>query len=65
MLLEQALRKHLEGCLAYHQANFQTFLANPVGVAEHGDYMETLEKELSKIAHYEDLLGALARQQEG
>lgn len=60
-LLTEALRKHLEGKLAYHQANFQVFLINPVGVAEHGDYMETLEQELSKIAHYEDMLGALGR----
>jgi len=30
-----------------------------VGVAEHGDFMETLEKELEQIARYDELLETL------
>lgn len=54
-----AMRKYLEGKLAYHQANYNTFTSNMVGVAEHGDYMETLEKELENVAKYQELLDAL------
>lgn len=39
-----------------HLVNVEVLLSNPVGVAEHGDLMETIEKELEQVAHYEDLL---------
>ena len=57
--LESAMRVYLEGKRAYHVANWNTFMANPVGVAEHGDYMETLQKTLECIAHYDELLTTL------
>ena len=59
--INNAIKQHLEGKLAYHKANLLVFIDNPVGVAEHGDFMETMEEQLSKIAHYEDMLGALER----
>ena len=59
--IAKALETYLKGKLEYHKANLVTFLNNPVGVAEHGDFMETMEEQLSKIAHYEDMLGALSR----
>jgi hypothetical protein len=34
-------------------------LENPVGVAEHPDIMETIEKELGMIAEYHDKLEML------
>ena len=59
MSIKESMRVYLEGKLAYHTANWHTFVANPVGVAEHGDFMETLEKELEHIARYEELLATL------
>ena len=32
---------------------------NPVGVAEHGDFMETLETTLAEIAKYDELIATL------
>ena len=39
--------------------NIAMFLANPQGVAEHIDFSATVEKELEKIAHANDMLEAL------
>lgn len=39
--------------------NIEMFLANPTGVAEHIVYVETVEKELEKISHAQDMIEAL------
>ena len=39
--------------------NIAMFLASPQGVAEHIDFSATVEKELEKIAHANDMLEAL------
>lgn len=57
--LIDGMNSYLNGKLSYHRANVRVFLSNPVGVAEHGDYMETLEKELEKVAYYKELIDAL------
>lgn len=59
--INEAMKTYLEGRRAYHVMNWHTFLANPVGVAEHGDFMETLEKELESIAKYDELLSTLEK----
>ena len=42
----EALRKHAEGHIAKHKANVEVLLEKNVGVAEHPDTLETIEKEL-------------------
>ena len=42
------------------KTNIDIFLASPQGVAEHIDFSETIEKELAKIAHANDMLEALS-----
>jgi hypothetical protein len=46
---------HADGQIAKHKTNILVQCKNSVGVAEHGDHIETIEKELEQIAHYEDL----------
>ena len=46
---------HFDAHIKKHQMNAEILLKNSVGVAEHPDIMETLEKELSQAAHYRDL----------
>ena len=41
--------------------SLENLLHNSVGVAEHPDLMETVEKELTQMAHYRDLLEELKR----
>lgn len=57
--INEAMMAYLKGRRAYHVVNWETFIANPVGVAEHGDFMETLEKELEQIAKYDELIATL------
>ena len=38
-----------------------TYLENTVGVAEHPDIMDTIEKELAIIAEYDDKLNVLEK----
>ena len=57
--IREHMRLYLEGQRSKHVCNWETFIANPVGVAEHGDFMETLEKELEQIAKYDELLATL------
>ena len=55
----QALITHAEAHIAKHKMNVEVFLNNPVGVGEHADIMDTIEKELNEIATYEDQLEVL------
>ena len=54
-----AQRVHLEAHIKKHILNVELLLENPVGVAEHPDIMETIEKELGMIAEYHDKLEML------
>lgn len=57
--IESNMMEYLKGQRAYHVTNWMTFVNNPVGVAEHGDFMETLQATLEKIAHYDELIATL------
>lgn len=50
----QSLIAHADAHIQKHKMNVEIHLANPVGVGEHSDHLETIEKELEQIAHYED-----------
>ena len=44
-----------------HKVNVENLLENLVGVAEHSDIVETIEKELEVIAGYDDKLNVLQK----
>ena len=54
--LLNALLAHARGEIAMHKANVEVYLTNPVGVGEHPDIIEAVEKELDLIAQYDDQL---------
>ena len=56
---ESLIRNYLLGQKTKHQINAQVFMDNPIGVADHGDLIQTVENELGKIAEYNDKLTAL------
>jgi len=56
LLLLQALKSHAQGQIDKHKANVEVYLNNTVGIGEHSDIVETVEKELDHIAKYEDQL---------
>lgn len=57
----QALIKHAEGHISKHKANVEILMNKNVGVAEHPDTLETIEKELAIIAEYDDQIEMLKK----
>ena len=57
--LIRACKINFEGEIEKHRMNVEILLQNTVGVAEHPDIMETIEKELAVIAEYDDKLSVL------
>ena len=60
-LLYKALAAYLQGKIEKHIANVKLQAENAVGVAEHPDHIETIDKELGKIAEFEDRLEVLRK----
>ena len=58
-MIKEALVKKLEGDVEVAKADLQVFLANPIGVAEHIDYVVTAEKKLEALASANDKLNTL------
>jgi len=55
----QAIRSHAEGHIKKHSMNVEIYMKNAVGVGEHPDVLEAIEKELEIIAKYHDQLEVL------
>ena len=55
----KASELHFKAHIEKHRINIENLLENSVGVAEHPDIMETIEKELEIIAEYHDKLEVL------
>lgn len=58
-IMLEAVRKHAEAHIEKHRVNIEVYLTNPVGVGEHSDIMDAIEKELTHMAEYEDHLEIL------
>ena len=57
----EALMKHAEGNIAKAKVNVEIFLTNPVGVATHGDTLDTITKELKVITDNEEVISVLSK----
>ena len=57
--LIKASELHFKAHIEKHRINVENLLENGVGVAEHSDIMETIEKELEIMAEYDDKLSIL------
>ena len=53
------LLNYFEGQLHKHRMNVENYLQKSVGVGEHSDIMETIEKELEHMADYHDKIEVL------
>ena len=45
---------HAKAHVEKHKMNIEIYLTNPVGIGEHSDVMDAIEKELEEMAKYED-----------
>ncbi len=53
------LREGYDAKIAWHAMNVNILIDQGVGVADHPNSMETIQKELERIAYYQDLKNAL------
>lgn len=54
-----AAEAHFVGHIEKHKLNAEILATNAVGVGNHGDVLEELEKELAEVADYHDKLEML------
>jgi len=59
--LLEALIKKLEGEIEVAKANILVYVRNSTGIGEHIDIVETMEKEIAKIADAEDKIEAIKK----
>ena len=57
--LLEALVKKLEGEIEVANANITVYTRSSVGVGEHSDIVETIEKEVTKIAEAQDKIDTI------
>ena len=57
--LIRASRLHFKAHIEKHRINVENLLEKGVGVPEHPDIMDTIEKEIEIIAEYHDKLEVL------
>ena len=53
------MRTHAKAHIDKHLMNVEVLVGSHVGVAEHPDIIETIEKELKMAAEYQDILDML------
>jgi transposase len=56
-----AARKHAEGELELHKTNIEVYMQKVVGIGEHSDIIETIQKELDQMAAADDRLEMLEK----
>jgi ribosomal protein S3 len=54
-----ALKQHAEAHIEKHRMNVEIYLNHPVGVGEHSEVIEEIEKQLELMAQYQDQLDIL------
>mgnify|MGYP001170967196 CR=1 FL=1 len=55
----EASKLHFKAHIEKHRINVENLLQNSRGIAQHGDIMDTIEKELEEISKYDDLLNVV------
>ena len=61
LIMVSAARKHAEAELELHKSNIEVYMRQVVGIGEHSDVIETIQKELDKMAQAQDRLDMLDR----
>ena len=59
-IIIDALEKKYEAQMSIAEANLKVLLENPVGVGDHPDIVETIDKEMQKITKAKEMLDELA-----
>lgn len=57
--LIKAAKQHAEAEIQLHKTNIEVYMEKVVGIGEHSDIIETIQKELDKMAAAHDRLEML------
>ena len=60
-MLLAALKSYYVGNINRHIANVEVYLRTTVGIGEHSDIQETIDKEIEKIAQFDDRLAMITK----
>ena len=60
-MIYDALVEHAKGHIKKHSANVEIYMEKAVGVGEHPDILDAIEKELAVIAQSHDQLEVLEK----
>ena len=60
-LMLNALKSYYVGNINRHIANVEVYLRMTVGIGEHSDIQETIDKEIEKIAQFDDRLAMVTK----
>ena len=55
----EAAKKHAEAEILLHRTNINVYMEKVVGIGEHSDIIETIQKELDKMAAAHDRMEML------
>ena len=59
-VIVDALEKKYEAQMSLAEANLKVLLENPVGVGDHPNLVETIDKEMQKITKAKEMLDELS-----
>ena len=60
-IMLNALKSFYVGNINRHIANVEVYLRMTVGIGEHSDIQETIDKEIEKIAKFDDRLAMVMK----
>ena len=60
-MLLSALKSYYVGNINKHIANVEVYLRTSVGIGEHSDIQESIDKELEKVAMFDDKLSMIIK----
>ena len=60
-IMLNALKSFYVGNINRHIANVEVYLRITVGIGEHSDIQETIDKEIEKIAQFDDRLAMVMK----
>ncbi len=60
-MLLSALKSYYVGNINKHIANIEVYLRTSVGIGEHSDIIESVDKEMDKVAMYDDKIAMVVK----
>ena len=60
-ILLSAIKSYYVGHINKHIANIEVYLRTSVGIGEHYDIIESIDKEMDKVAMYDDKISMVVK----